>query len=72
MTLIVQFYRSTWLGEWRWRLRDGYNKRIVGASSEGYRTRKVMLKNFYRVTGISSLPVTFKHGQASYTFRIFR
>lgn len=35
---------------WRWRLIDDRSKKIIGASTEGYRRRIDALKNLRRVT----------------------
>jgi len=38
--------------QWRWRLRDGYNRLIIGASTEGYNHKGDLTANLLRVTGI--------------------
>jgi len=37
---------------WRWRLRDGRNGLIIGASSEAYSKRAGAVANLARVTGV--------------------
>lgn len=44
----VTLYR--WGRNWRWRMVDGRSRKIIGASTEGYRKRSDALKNLNRVT----------------------
>ena len=42
-------------GQWRWKIQAG-NRRIIGASTEGYRQRTKCIANLALVTGISIHP----------------
>lgn len=44
---VVQIYKSR--GAWRWRMTDFLNRKIIAASSEGYRRRIDAVKNLRRV-----------------------
>lgn len=48
----VRIYRDG-KGEWRWRMRRNYSPHHVGASTEGYKRRDAVVKNFALVTGLS-------------------
>lgn len=59
LKLRVQFYR--YFGEWRWRMR-AVNGQIVGASTEGYKRKIAMCRNFRSVTGLDSVAIAFYKG----------
>jgi uncharacterized protein YegP (UPF0339 family) len=44
---VVEVYRAR--GNWRWRIKDAVNSKILGASSEGYKRRIDAIKNIERV-----------------------
>jgi len=46
-TTIVELYKSK--GQWRWRMTDARNGKIIGASSEGYKRKVDAVKNLNRV-----------------------
>lgn len=46
----VFMYRSNTNGDWRWKV-VAANGKIIGASTEGYRRRKDMIKNLTTITG---------------------
>ena len=47
MKTIVELYKRN--GQWRWRMRDYRNKKIIGASTEGYKRRVDAIKNLNRI-----------------------
>lgn len=49
MKTTITLYREH--GVWRWTMRDARNGRIIGASTEGYCTRKTCLANISRIIG---------------------
>jgi uncharacterized protein YegP (UPF0339 family) len=49
----VKLYRDK-KNEWRWEITDFRNKKIIGASTEGYKTRSAMLSNLLRVVRVGS------------------
>lgn len=49
--LILHRTRKGASGEWRWRVLDARNGRILGASTEGYVARRDAAKNYERLTG---------------------
>lgn len=56
--------------EWRWRMRDGRNGKIIGASSEGYLKRAAAVRNVARVTGVGIKARLLVRGRRrSYEFR---
>lgn len=50
MNTKITIYKNR--GQWRWRMLDARNNKIIGASTEGYKTKSAMFRNIYRVTGI--------------------
>jgi len=44
---VVELYKSK--GQWRWRMTDGRNGKIIGASTEGYRAKAHAVANLNRV-----------------------
>lgn len=63
----IKVYKTV-RGEWRWRMRDGRNHLIVGASSEGYKNRKQCVANMQLVTGVVASPARGHRG--SWEFRV--
>lgn len=49
MKLKLTLYKMPSNGQWRWNLR-ARNGRIIGASTEAYRTRGAAIKNIFAVT----------------------
>lgn len=53
--------------DWRWSLKRDHSKKIVGASTEGYRRKVDMLKNFELVTGITGFDFDYQEsGEAEW------
>jgi uncharacterized protein YegP (UPF0339 family) len=50
MKTLVELYKSK--SGWRWRMTDCRNKKIIGASTEGYRRRVDAVKNLNRIGAI--------------------
>lgn len=59
MQQTVTVYRRTPRGEWRWRIQSR-NRKIVGASSEGFKRLIRCIQNLEMVTGIDLAVRRFK------------
>jgi len=53
MNYTLEIYADN-VGECRWRLREPRTRNIIGASSEGYEKRIDCVKNFRKLTGLST------------------
>ena len=53
----IEFFQDG-QGDWRWRVRDAENGKIIGRSSEGYKNRKEMEENLRRMGSINSREFT--------------
>jgi uncharacterized protein YegP (UPF0339 family) len=49
-TTVVELFKNR--GKWRWRMRDYRNRKIIGASTEGYANRYDAVKNLQRVSNV--------------------
>lgn len=47
----IQVVKSAADGDYRWRITDRRNGKIVGAASEGYTSEKHCVDNLYTITG---------------------
>lgn len=56
--------------QWRWRLTDARNNRVLAASSEGYRDRADLVRNIARVTGLHVGLFICGLDRARYTFAL--
>lgn len=71
MKTIMQIYVRGRKRQWRWRMLDARNRRIIGASSESYLNRHQAVSNLKRVTGIKYVP-HLGYGTKLYEFKFSR
>lgn len=56
MKTIVRIYLLGRKRAWRWQLLDARNRRVIGASNEGYKNRHAAVANLWRVVGVMDIP----------------
>lgn len=71
MKTIMQIYVRGRRRQWRWRMLDARNRRIIGASSESYLNRHQAISNLKRVTGVEYVP-TMRYGTKIFEFTFDR
>ena len=62
--MLVRVYRSR--GQFRWQIKDHMNKKVIGASTEGYARQHHCRANFERITGFHAPVVKSGEKEASF------